>query len=45
MNNNYEAYIRDIKNNIPQNMSSSQVFDKLSEVTKACVKNFYNKTL
>ena len=45
MNNNYETYISNIKNNFTSNMSSSQVFDKLSEVTKACVKNFYNKSL
>ena len=45
MNNNYETYISNIKSNIPTNLSSSQIFDKLSEVTKACVKNFYNKSL
>ena len=45
MNSNYEAYISNIKSNITDNISSSQVFDKLSEITKACVKNYYNKSL
>ena len=44
MNNNLEAYIHNIKNTISKNLTQSELFNKIRSVTKACVKNYYNKS-